>query len=477
MNYVIALTCEYIFDEPECITYLNSINTDPEKYEYVYREYKIDDVLNKKSSLKPCKKSVRKLINVHSTDLAEYTNVMKIKFDWNRDRKISNFTPFVQSIPFAAWPNNLSQLTLNDSSIIISYFPSTLTYIHLKDFHNHTLNELPDNLVHLELGGTLDCEISSLPNKLRTLKINHSYTNKLPELPIGLKYLSVGTSYKYYVHLPRRLTHLIWFSPYITPKLNQEVICLKIWNYKNISNNIPDTVRRLCINYNFDCKLILPKQLVHLEIHVYREDFELENKTSVKSHFIKTINNLPHTLQHLRWYSDCRLSILPINLQYLTFDCSNHVLPILSTKLLYLNISGNYNLVLPTLPNTLTHLILGALYNHAICNLPPNLIHLKLSDVFNHKLPILPSTLEYFDSGYCLSHKIYRFPEKLMTLIWRCEMKLPKLPCNLEYLELREYNKHVPMLSSKIKRIMVHRQYKYVHELKTQYRNKVKCII
>lgn len=33
------LICEYIFDEIVCVTYLKCINIDPEKYEYVYKEF------------------------------------------------------------------------------------------------------------------------------------------------------------------------------------------------------------------------------------------------------------------------------------------------------------------------------------------------------------------------------------------------------------------------------------------------------
>jgi hypothetical protein len=46
MDLTIALICEYIFDEHECIRYLISINIDSTKYEYVYKKYKIDDIRN-----------------------------------------------------------------------------------------------------------------------------------------------------------------------------------------------------------------------------------------------------------------------------------------------------------------------------------------------------------------------------------------------------------------------------------------------
>lgn len=93
MNFVITLTCEYIFDEEECIAYLKAIDVDPKLYEYVYKEY--DHVFYMSD-----KRKVRKLCNVSDPYMTEYTNLMYIEYCSNYNYDVCQLPQSIQSIYF-----------------------------------------------------------------------------------------------------------------------------------------------------------------------------------------------------------------------------------------------------------------------------------------------------------------------------------------------------------------------------------------
>jgi hypothetical protein len=201
MNYSITLTCEYIFDQDECITYLSIINVNPKQYEYVYNDH---DVL-----LVTKKKLIRKLIDIYSFDLLGYSNVMKITFyaDFNKD---------------------------------ISHLPLSLTRVIFGRHFNKDISRLSDTLIYLELGGLYNTEIKKLPRLLRYLTIGYHYRQKLcdlpdkliylnicsisykfPELPCSIRYLTIGSNcLSIPSQFPMRLVSLKWFSSANIPLLN-----------------------------------------------------------------------------------------------------------------------------------------------------------------------------------------------------------------------------------------------------------------
>jgi hypothetical protein len=87
MDYTILLTCEYIFNETKCITYLTGININPVTYEYVYKlcyEWKVGN--NKRKIRKFEQRDDEgdistKLYNATTYDLTEYKNLLLVRYD------------------------------------------------------------------------------------------------------------------------------------------------------------------------------------------------------------------------------------------------------------------------------------------------------------------------------------------------------------------------------------------------------------
>jgi hypothetical protein len=58
----------------------------------------------------------------------------------------------------------------------------------------------------------------------------------------------------------------------ITPKLFPGLICPEIYSkYNNVFRDVLIIVRQLCIYYNFDCEMLLPEYLTHLDILADKE--------------------------------------------------------------------------------------------------------------------------------------------------------------------------------------------------------------
>jgi hypothetical protein len=478
MDLLIVLTCEYLFDETECITYLNSINIDKKKYEYVYHEF----IYGTSSD----KKRIRKLKNVINSELSEYPNLMMIKFSDIFNQKITKLPHKLTHLildnriskPHAIphWPDTLTHLELCEYDHSLNDLPDRLIYLYIGDYfsqkililpkylmvlilgegYNHPFSSLPHTLRHLVLGDYYNHELPSLPNSMKQLYLGHFFNHKII-LPQGLMRLRVSNDYKYKLDLPCKLTAFSWYS-------------------EHISLILPDKLKYLCVDFNTPFKLLIPQGLTHLTIECNR------------------LPQLPNGLKFLYILGDLNEDIksLPDELEQL-------ILPRV------------FNSNILQWPSKLRILKLGECFNHTLLNLPMTLERLELNDVYNHEI-ILPSALKYLRIGTEFN-KLIKFPPELQTLIWHNGMKLqplinklpnlvclyvdhyqeiwnfPKslkqlhwftvaklqnLPCSLEYLKLgTEFHNILPILPDNIQEIHVWRQYKYLNQLIKQYGNKI----
>jgi hypothetical protein len=572
MNYTIVLTCEYIFDDDYCITYLNNINVDSKQYEYVYTEYHINDVVDKKR--------IRKLLNVLDTDLSMYPNIMRINFD-------NNFNDIIRALPVnlsilifsntynydIILPNNLSQLdiTINNKFPIL---PSKLKHLIIKGTHNitiknklqlplglthlnynvnkrlsniplrlthliigysygHKLPDLPDNLQELDMRGFNNYKISRLPKNLTHLRLDYFYSQPLPRLPKKLIELKLGRSFNHkllsiphtlkrfilghefnvHIHIPNdlthlevglyntlihilpdRLTHLRWECNRVLPKLPTSLIFLELGSFFNRKiSGLPNTLTRLIIENNvFDCRIpTLPSELTHLRMpYLFVHPFPiLPNKliqlminfTNCRNkdyNYMKTelyqkimILKSLYQLIQLEWTGDYRIFVLPPNLKSLILEQYNQKLPTLPDSLEYLHLGDLFNQELSTLPPNLKYLNIGPIFNQELLHFPPNLDELILGFNFD-KAIIFPNKLTHLEVRSNIQE--LKFPESLIDLKWYCDLILPPLPMNLQYLQLDlNYQHYFPKLPTKIRRILISTEYKYLHELIMSYGNKV----
>jgi hypothetical protein len=130
MNYILALTCEYIFDIQECHSYLTSVEIDPVKYEYIYKPYYQMDVKNNR-------RKIRKLYNAATYDLSEYRSLMSVRFD-------DYFHGYDVIIKY---PDTLIYLIFGRHfDAILDFIPSSVQYLIIGDMYDRRLSVLPDTL-------------------------------------------------------------------------------------------------------------------------------------------------------------------------------------------------------------------------------------------------------------------------------------------------------------------------------------------
>jgi hypothetical protein len=536
MDYTIVTTCEYIYDEQDCISYLTCIHIDPIKYEYIYKEYNIDD-----DAARKYKKKVRKLVDVTDSNITQYTNVMSIRL-YNKFNKSFRIPTNILCITFGQYfnctinhlPNKLiylkydehfnQQLTCLPSHLIYlilgnSYYfelpilPSTLRYLRLERYfyalpklsnnlitlivniHNHGLLNnnvaLPTSLRALSLHSKLLPHIKDIPQGLHSLFLN--INNILPPLPNGLIQLCLRGSISYDILLPSTIKLLDWDCNRHLPILPNNLTSLIIGRYvKHNLKQLPPSLRFLSMYYYSGVFFELSSNLIHLDIWCYTNDITISELNTL----YERTKTLPNELRKLYWYSDIKLSHLPSKLMYVFIGSSyNHELPEipnsllelnigcnfncaiskLSNKLLYLALGNSFNKYLPELPTTLKHLELGDSFNQVLPNLPSTLKHLELGDSFNQILPNLPSTLEHLKLGLSYSRELV-IPSGLHTLIWRCKQQLPKLPRNLKVLKLGEvFNHKIHNIPHTVKKIEIHSNYKYKDNLIKRYKDRVVC--
>lgn len=484
MDLTIALTCEYIFDKIECVTFLTCTNIDPKRYEYVYEEYDIDSIVEKKK--------VRKLIDVDSIDLSAYSNVMKIVFDTSNKihtlpKKITNLnistfynhdlpifpTTLIQfsimytkqtapklpdSIRFLSISGECNNIILPSRLLYLSYgvkchmpvLPTTLTHLKVDSQFRHRIrkNILPDSLISLNTGYLYKYKLPALPMNLKILKLNPEYNHKFSTFPDSLKQLKLSYFFKHKVPtLPDNLTHLV------VNHLNKNITVLPpklIYLEWQCNRKIPDltnTITHLIIGNDVN------QNITQFKIRV--SDGETALTALAALAVSKYINKFPDNLVHLKCGHKIHGSI-----------------PFLPRSLTYLNITYNFDQLFFDLPNNITHFVfhinmktIPKRNNNVIkqqfyrkikmlATILPRLIHLewycdyKLTSLpttlkrfwigsnFNCKLPLLPNNLEelYLNDNF---NQEIELPSKLKELVLGIKFNQPLiLPDSLTFLEL-----------------------------------------
>jgi hypothetical protein len=484
MNYVITLTCEYIFAELECIIYLSSINVDPKQYEYIYCTHDMK-----------YKKKTRRLNDVTKCDLSEYPNLLHITFHDNFNEHITTWSKNITHIIFGhhynkelKLHNNVIHLTLRDHFDKQLYLPNRLASIVLGHKMNQSISRLPKHLLYLTLGNLFKCELPALPNSLinlvlgsqynrkilklptnlLVLKLGYDYQHKLPKLPYKLRHLTVDRCYDHKIILPNTLIQLEWYNYNKLPKLSPHLTHLTLIHYQKIMVKL-SRLRYLAIyGYDYDYEFIdLPDELEQLIIQ-----FDKPHKHNlVSKRFKRQINTLPSQLKILKWDSNWKLQKLPDKLKHLSFSAHNpRIYPDM--------FRSGYCHQLFELPKELTHLDTGHHYCSELPRLPFTLTHLTLGYHFKVKPPIMPFSLEYLEVKSEFGTEKYILPNNLKILSWHSNNKLPTLPRELQCLKLYPYmdtkwDKPVPTLPDSIKRIEFISNWKRAYEFQKVYGNKV----
>jgi hypothetical protein len=419
MDFLIVLTCEYLFNETECITYLDAIDIDETLYEYVYKPHD----MNTNHS----KKRIRKLCNVNESDLTEYSHLMSVDrqnyYDHNiklpksvrslilNDHYKCNVSTFshiihlklgrhLRCLPFIL-PDKLISLKLYVScDTDLSKIPLTLKYLTIYDSYPNESDTLPSNITHLSFGWSYDKPLSKLPITLTHLSFGRSFNQELLNINTSLpelKYLRIGAKFEHPIIPPSKLTTLIWKTSYKLPELPKSLTYLST-NAKIHNNVILPALIRLIIRDS--CELLeLPSSLTYLAIHgCYDQNIN--------------IKTLPTELTHLIW------------------TCHD-ILPELHSNIIYLTIKMNKHLL--TLPSKLTHLswncmnyMNGTYLNMTKLILPDTLTHLTWS--CRCRYPIMPNNLRVIHIGHNVSYSITNIPK------------------NIRYIEVYERYKYIDVL-------------------------------
>jgi hypothetical protein len=512
MDYTTLLTCEYLFDNNQCIIYLTSHNIEPKQYECVYNLQ-----VNNELGLK----KIRKLRCLQHCDLNPYPNLLMVIFDDMFNNKITSF-------------------------------PNTLTHIIFEGDSHFTKNlpRLPPRLMHLELGSQYNKPILYLPSTLLYLDLGFHFNKRLPPLPKNLeyfytgeynhkfivssklKYLIVGSNYKHKIsQLPNTLLHLILSDEYnkVLPPLPDSIIYLGLgWNYNHKYPALPKSLQRLRVFAPNTPLPRLPDSITHLDLQGECQ-YELPNvpknlkhliMADIYEHKIKLPKTLTRLVTSIGKY--CSISWLPNNITHLTWR-AEHDIPSLPKSLRHLYIRSDIktkNLVLPDnlrhlhitkccipdiLPNNLECLLLGDDFNHEINKLPINLKRLMIGHKFNKKIPPLPPNLKYLELCNMFDDVNFDIPNHILYL-WiglecndkvgdmviksnqktnrsnkikqSCKFTFPVIPPSVTHLKLRThaklnmipnnvkqlvctYNQPLPELHDKLEHIEIDCDYEY----------------
>ena len=227
-----------------------------------------------------------------------------------------------------------------------------------------SINDLPDNITHLQI-----------PNR---------YKENIDKYPLNLKVLILNSDYNKCITLPEQLEEFI--CPTIGSEFNQNII-------------IPPNIKLLQFGDRYNQPLNnLPNSL---------ETLILSNKKS-----IHPLDNLPCNLKTLKLLdalnSNITLDYLPINLTYLEIIQYNNI-----DNKLTINIDN-----LPSSLQTLKIKIIGILiYDNSFRNLPLNLENFYIDDYYDKlDLSYLPDNLKNLYITNCTDIQITKLPSTLEKL-------------------------------------------------------------
>jgi hypothetical protein len=402
MDPVTTLTCEYIFEQDECIEYLKCTNNKHIDYAHIYQMHNYTPTFDKK-------KKVRKICISYNSesmgciDLSEYTNLIQLLLDEGTNNKL--------------------------------ILPHSITHLDLWSHYTRKLNNFPPGLIYLDIG--------------------MRYKHKLPELT-KLRTLHVYCEYKYEMKLPNSLKHLTWHNDADIPGLPHGLtqLTITIRAVPALLETIPSTLTHLRVEESTEDIVYtsdIPDIITHLTWRCRNPLPKLHNKLiylSLGGNLrMKTIN-LPNSITHLIFCCGINIKSLPTSLTYLKWGYDRRS-PKVPKTLKYLIVSDEYGYIcpkinipanlkflkwscvkqLPSLSKSLHTLILDSGYNYDITTLPAKLTRLKL--YCNKRLPPLPTTLITLELKSNYTHKLPPMPTSLTKLIISCDYKYINVLRNL----------------------------------------------
>jgi hypothetical protein len=100
---------------------------------------------------------------------------------------------FNQPVNKDSFPNSITHLSFGDSfnqPVNKDSLPSFITHLSFGWFFTQPVNELPDNLIFLELPEIYHHPLNNLPYGLKTLKISEKYPKTKIKLPFGCEIIT-----------------------------------------------------------------------------------------------------------------------------------------------------------------------------------------------------------------------------------------------------------------------------------------------
>ncbi len=220
-----------------------------DKYHYVLKEYINDN------------------INSHLIVLMDYTTAISKVNDYN-DTKSTNELIYIQE-----------SIKLCTKIIFYTYF-------------GEIIDNLPNNIIIVELHGNTDGPINHLPESVKLLCLGKKFTHNIDNLPNNLETLFLNSSCEFNLsidNLPQNLETLI-----LGGEFNQPI------------NNLPLNLKTLM----FWCKFNHP---------LYTLPAKLEHLVFIDKNFNYPINFLPNTIKHLQFHElyDKPLPNIPTSIEHL----------------------------------------------------------------------------------------------------------------------------------------------------------------
>lgn len=180
-----------------------------------------------------------------ATDL-EYLHLQSVFYqEYDNFRLLHNYNHSFYHKKINNWPPNLKYLVLDEYNYPLHNLPSTLQYINIPYNFNHSLDNLPIDLIGISFSNCGNnnynfnnkkqspYELNSLPSKLKFLKMENylQYNYSIKTLPLSIENLDLGDGEYYSLNnLPDSITYLT-FGSVIEPitKLPHNLKELKIY--------------------------------------------------------------------------------------------------------------------------------------------------------------------------------------------------------------------------------------------------------
>ncbi len=284
------------------------------------------------------------------------THYKKVVIEYNQVNTITylkNINKFFYTFPYVT-------LNFNNS---IDEIPDNITHVQIKGIFNQPIYKLSSSLVYLELGYKFNNIIKEYPRTLKYLIFGDCFNQELGNLPENLIYLQLGRNFnKSLDNLPSSIKYLYLLDS----------------KFNNSVDNIPNKIKELVLTGNFNKSIDnLPTSL---------QSLLLGNK------FNQPIDNLPRNLLCLRIENsiDGPVRNLPFGLKYLIFKGhvknNNILLPKYLESFSYCFDNKDIGFFdINELPETLTNLTLLGFMDKEIKILPKNLKLLALNNDYKYK--------------------------------------------------------------------------------------------